>query len=365
MKKYWIIFLSTLTLASSAVLIRFGKSLLGNERQNPVAIDSFVPDAKTIASIQKDNKKPNRRFRQLYSKVSLDSFKLPKPDTRFLKGLENQLTLLKKVEDDKFGDLNVQVEQLEEVVDIFRSAKNIEEITTSLDAYQLSGDGRGNVKFTGYYSPVIRASKTQDELYKYPVSIDKPDKKDDNLKVVYLRDRSDITDINREGTAILHYTDGTRQLAAFNGDYNRVTIESEIEGENHDLTTTEESNTKVKKLLVTYNTYDQKGGVQPIGAAKVPLTPNCSIAVDKNYIPLGGVLLAEVPILDDKGNIIRYDLRFVLAQDSGSGIKGAAHVDLYMGEGDSAENRIKNMNKYGRLWLLLPKESPKVLAQNL
>jgi membrane-bound lytic murein transglycosylase A len=371
MKKYRIIFLSTLALATTAILLKYSKSIGGTDQQNPVVIDSFVPDAKTIASIQKENKKPSRRFRQLYSKVSLDTFQLPKPNSRFLKGLENQLTLLQKVEDDKFGDLNIQVEKLEEVVEIFRSAKSMEDITSALDAYQLSGNGSGKVLFTGYYTPIIRASKVQSSTYKFPVSIDKPDQKDYVIKVVYLRDSSDINDINREGNAILAYTDGTRQLAAFNGDYNRVTIKSDFykNEEDHDLTNDESVATvkskNVQKLLVTYNTYDQKDGIKPVGVAKIPLTTNYSVAVDRNYIPMGSVLLAEVPILDDNGNVVRHDLRFVLAQDTGEAIKGAAHVDLYMGEGDAAKESIKHMKKYGRLWLLLPKEKPKVLAQNL
>ena len=107
-----------------------------------------------------------------------------------------------------------------------------------------------------------------------------------------------------------------------------------------------------------------------MGVSKVPLTSDFTIAVDDNYIPLGSVLLAEIPILSANGSLIRTEMRFVVAQDRGSKIKGVSHVDLYMGEGDDAKERIKNMHKYGHIWLLLPKNAEpaarnKALAQKL
>ena len=154
------------------------------------------------------------------------------------------------------------------------------------------------------------------------------------------------------------FPDGEKRLVAFDGDYRKVYEEVDNELGNE---------SEPKKVLARYTSvmstkYEKS---KPMGAAKIPLTSDVTVAVDNDYIPLGAVLLAEVPILDEQGNLIRMDLRFVLAQDTGSKIQGTGHVDLYMGEGDGAKNRIKNMNKYGRVWLLLPKEKTKILAQNL
>ena len=45
-----------------------------------------------------------------------------------------------------------------------------ENLFESVKAYQIAGeDNRGNVHITGYFIPVIKVKKTQDEIYKYPL----------------------------------------------------------------------------------------------------------------------------------------------------------------------------------------------------
>ncbi len=52
-------------------------------------------------------------------------------------------------------------------------------------------------------------------------------------------------------------------------------------------------------------TFFSAGFNKPVGAANVPLTPLHSIAVDPAFMPLGSVLLAQVPVLDEKGELNR------------------------------------------------------------
>ena len=183
------------------------------------------------------------------------------------------------------------------------------------------------------------------------------------MTLAYVRDRHDIRSMCVEGVAYLQFPVGDRRLVAFDGEYKKVEQEATAEGEDLSLT----DNAEPKKMLTSYtsvmNTTYEKS--KPIGAAKIPLTRDFTVAVDEDFIPLGAVLLAEVPILDDNGNLLRTELRFVLAQDTGGKIQGTGHIDLYMGEGDAAKKRALFMSKYGRVWLLLPKEKPKVLAQNI
>ena len=82
--------------------------------------------------------------------------------------------------------------------------------------------------------------------------------------------------------------------------------------------------------------------------------------------PIGG-RHRGIANIDEKGNFVRSELRFILAQDTGSAIIGSGHIDLYMGEGETGRKRIEFMNQSGRVWLLLPKEASekKLLAQNL
>ena len=361
MRNYWIAFFTTLTIAVTTVMLTRSKK--GTSRQQTdIALDSFIPDYTVLTRSIVPVQKKKRALNNIYTKVAIDSLKLPSINAKFLTALDNQVALLKKADDQKIGDLEVEADKMTQVVDIFRKAKSQKELTAALDAYQIKGDDqKGNVRFTGYYSPVVSARRKADAVYKYPVYLAKTNK-DDEMTLAYVRDRQDVRSMCVEGVAYLQFPDGEKRLVSFNGDYRKVYEEVDNDTD-HDLT----NNDGGKKVLTHYTSvmstkYEKS---RPMGAAKIPLTSDVTVAVDEDYIPLGAVLLAEVPILDEQGNVIRMDLRFVLAQDTGSKIQGTGHVDLYMGEGDSAKNRTKNMNKYGRIWLLLPKEKTKVLAQNL
>lgn len=339
----------------------YNRSKKEADRQNLVALDSFIRDSELVKLTKDGKDKKPRVLRKLYTKDLIDTMKLPSIESKFIKALENQLVFLRHQDEETYGNLKIDADQLEDVIDIFRNAKSHKQLSSVLDAYQLCGDGKGNILFTGYYSPIIPASKKRDDTYDYPIyiapSLENSNNKksdNDNLKVVFVRNNDDVKTMRTEGLAYLKFSSDERILVSFDGDFHSV--ESENSDEN-----------KPKKILTTYTVFTERDKHKPVGAAKVPLTTDLTIAVDNNYIPLGSVLLAQVPILDEAGNLIRQEYRFVLAQDTGGKIKGASHIDLYMGEGQTGKDRIQYMNKYGKLWLLLPKEKEekKVLAQNL
>jgi membrane-bound lytic murein transglycosylase A len=89
------------------------------------------------------------------------------------------------------------------------------------------------------------------------------------------------------------------------------------------------------------------------GAAGLNMIPMHSVAVDNTCIVHGSVLLAEVPILDSKGQFIKHEHRILFAHDSGGAIKGPGHIDLYFGIGDG--KAAGDLHHYGRVWLLLAK----------
>lgn len=95
----------------------------------------------------------------------------------------------------------------------------------------------------------------------------------------------------------------------------------------------------------------------PIGALGVALTPGRSIAVDPAALPLGApVFLSSTwPLSARPLN------RLMLAQDTGSAIKGAVRADFFWGFGDEAGALAGRMRQSARLWLLYPKGfSPRV-----
>lgn len=90
----------------------------------------------------------------------------------------------------------------------------------------------------------------------------------------------------------------------------------------------------------------------PRGAQGVPLTPGRSIAVDPQSIPYG------TPVwLASQGPQIALQ-RLVLAQDTGSAIRGAVRADYFAGWGDSAGELAGRLKQPLRLWVLWPKAQP-------
>ena len=94
-------------------------------------------------------------------------------------------------------------------------------------------------------------------------------------------------------------------------------------------------------------------GDGPIGAQGVPLTAGRSLAVDRKYIPLG------VPVwlnTSQPGKSEKPLRRLVLAQDTGSAIRGPVRGDLFFGFGNDAGLGAGRMRENGTYYLLLPRQ---------
>jgi membrane-bound lytic murein transglycosylase A len=89
----------------------------------------------------------------------------------------------------------------------------------------------------------------------------------------------------------------------------------------------------------------------PVGALGVALTPARSVAVDSSVVPLG----APVFISSTWPLSARPLNRLVLAQDTGSAIKGAVRADFFWGFGDEAGQIAGRMRQSGRMWVLYPR----------
>lgn len=92
----------------------------------------------------------------------------------------------------------------------------------------------------------------------------------------------------------------------------------------------------------------------PLGAQGVPLTARRSIAADPRFVPLGApVFLATTWPLSKKPL-----QQLMLAQDTGSAIRGAVRADFFWGYGDEAGREAGRMKQVLRMWLLLPNGYP-------
>ena len=91
--------------------------------------------------------------------------------------------------------------------------------------------------------------------------------------------------------------------------------------------------------------------VGPRGAQGVPLTPGRSIAVDPQSVPYG------TPVwLDTTEPLGQSPLRrVVMAQDTGGAITGAVRADYFWGWGQQAEQQAGRMKQPLRMWALWPR----------
>lgn len=85
----------------------------------------------------------------------------------------------------------------------------------------------------------------------------------------------------------------------------------------------------------------------PLGAMNRSITSMRSIAVDPAFIPLGAPVWIEK---DGRGPM----RRLMIAQDTGSAIKGAQRADIFIGTGDEAGQVAGRIKDPGRLVVLLP-----------
>ena len=87
----------------------------------------------------------------------------------------------------------------------------------------------------------------------------------------------------------------------------------------------------------------------PLGAMNRSITAMRSIAVDPEFTPLGA------PVWVEKGGAGAFR-RLMIAQDTGSAIKGAQRADVFYGTGDAAGKRAGRVRDGGRMVTLLPIE---------
>ncbi|MCA1324030.1 murein transglycosylase A [Herbaspirillum sp. alder98] len=89
----------------------------------------------------------------------------------------------------------------------------------------------------------------------------------------------------------------------------------------------------------------------PKGAQGIPLTPQRSIAIDPQHVPLGAPVFLSTTLPNSDKPL----QRLVVAQDTGGAIRGVVRADYFWGFGDEAEDMAGSMKQRGAMWVLLPK----------
>lgn len=93
-----------------------------------------------------------------------------------------------------------------------------------------------------------------------------------------------------------------------------------------------------------------------VGVKGIVLTPGYSLAIDRQWVPIGVPVWLNTTRPDDETNAQKVFQRLMIAQDTGGAIRGMVRGDVFWGEGNKAMAIAGKMNNVGYYWLLLPKE---------
>lgn len=103
-----------------------------------------------------------------------------------------------------------------------------------------------------------------------------------------------------------------------------------------------------------------------LGSQGVFLTPGYSLAIDKQWIPMGTPLWLTTSRPDNKNpNKTKPMQRLMIAQDTGGAIRGKIRGDVFWGGGKQATLFAGHMKNPGHYWLLLPKHMLPRLEQKI
>lgn len=286
-------------------------------------------------------------------------------------------------------------------------------IRDHFDVYQSTGEkGNGTVIFTGYYIPQLNGSLEMNEEYSYPLyrlpdDLIIKEHKPDGLKktvriengkeypyytrkqidhegvlrgkgyeIAYLKDPLDCYTLHVQGSGTLLLPDGTPLNINFSGSnyypYHSLREEMLKDGilspENASMESIRTYFSGHPDQLQPYlnrnerYTFFKIGENEPVGCLGLELTPERSIAIDKQIFPAGALsyIVTTIPAVNASMEVEQYVpwSRFVLNQDEGGAIKGSHRVDIFWGTGNRAEAVASHMKQPGKLYYLIAKESP-------
>ncbi|MDE2851449.1 MAG: murein transglycosylase A [Acidobacteriota bacterium] len=265
--------------------------------------------------------------------------------------------------------------------------------------------------FTGYFEPLLHGSRRRSARYRVPLYMQPPDLvsvdlgrfRDDlrgrrvagrvrerslepyddrqaitsgslagrNLELVWVDDAIDAFFLHIQGSGRIELDDGSSfrvGYAAQNGhpyhaigrtlvDRGELTLE-EVSLQSIDAWLREHSD-RAGEVMATNDSYvffREIRGEGPVGAQGVALTPERSLAVDRQHVPLGVPVWLDAMIPAASVNAPDERRQWLLvAQDVGGAIRGAVRGDVFWGAGERARAIAGRMAHRGRYWALVPR----------
>ena len=266
---------------------------------------------------------------------------------------------------------------------------------------------QAEVLFTGYYQPVIDASLTPSEEFRFPIYGVPPDLvaqdqdgerklgrienevlvpyysrreidqlgalRGRNLEIAWVKDPIDLFFLHIQGSGLLRLRDG-REISVGYAAQSGLPYRSigRLLIDNGKVAREEMSMQRLRRYLTENPTEQEEVFAYnesyvffrvlegaPVGSLGVPITAGRSIATDSRLFPRGALALVQtdIPVFGALGELAgwRPVTRFVLNQDTGGAIRGRQRADYYFGTGDEAGALAGYMNRQGRMYFLVLK----------
>lgn len=237
--------------------------------------------------------------------------------------------------------------------------------------------------FTGYYEPELEASLTRTPHFAYPIYRRPPELKSGarwftraeieerhllrgrGLEIAWLANPVDVFFLQVQGSGRLHLTDGEVMRVGFGGKNNQPyrSVGKELVRQGllpaHRVSAQRIRSWFLKhpdegqKMLrfnpsfVFFRVLSLQSDHGPLGAMQTPLHAGRSLAIDPRFVPLG----APVWVAKRGRHPLR---RLMIAQDTGSAIRGAQRADIFYGSGPVAGKVAGVVRDSGRMVVLLP-----------
>ncbi|MEM6307485.1 MAG: murein transglycosylase A [Pseudomonadota bacterium] len=237
--------------------------------------------------------------------------------------------------------------------------------------------------FTGYFEPELNGSRVQTGPYQTPLYALPPDlvpgdgaptRKDIDqgalagrgLEIVWVDNPVEAFFLQVQGSGRVRLTDGSVMRVGYHGangypyksigqELIRRGILSEHKVSAQGISKWVQANPEQGRELLWHNPsyvffrrVDQVPAEKgPLGAMNRSITTLRSIAVDPSFNKLGA------PVWIEKGGHQPMN-RLMVAQDTGSAIKGAQRADIFFGTGDDAGQAAGRIKDPGRMVVLLP-----------
>ena len=237
--------------------------------------------------------------------------------------------------------------------------------------------------FTGYFEPELDGARAPDARFRFPLYRLPPDRgegpwltrrqieedaalADQALEIAWVDDPVELFFLQVQGSGRIRLPGGGVLRVGYGGNngrpYSSVGAELVARGvyEQHQVSADVIGNwvrrnpEQGRELLWTNESFvffrelpDLDAGLGPLGAMNRPVTPHRTIAVDPAIVPLGA------PVWIEKEGPTPVH-RLMVAQDTGSAIKGAQRADIFFGTGSSAGRQAGRIRHSGRMIVLLP-----------